>query len=72
MQVVYKSHLWDFPGSLVVKTSPSNAGDTGSILGWWYKIPHALQPKSQNIKQTVLNKFNKDFKNDPYQNKRNF
>lgn len=68
MRVVYKSHLWDFPGSLVAKASPSSAEGTGSILGWGFKIPHTLQPKSQNIKQTVLNKFNKDFENDPYQN----
>ena len=26
--------LWDFPGSLVVKTSPSNAGGVASILIW--------------------------------------
>ena len=25
---------WDFPGSPVVKTSPSNAGGVGSIPGW--------------------------------------
>ena len=38
----------DFPGSPVVKTSPSNAGDVGSIPGWGAKIPHALQPEEQN------------------------
>ena len=26
----------------VVKNPPSNAGDTGSIPGWWSKIPYAL------------------------------
>ena len=41
----------DFPGSPVVKTSPSNAGVAGLILGRKAKIPHAL-PKKHNIKQT--------------------
>ena len=55
--------FWDFPGGPVVKTSPSNAGDVGSIPGRAAKIPHALQPKHQNIKQKqYCNKFNKDFK----------
>ena len=45
-----KSSYGDFPGSSVVKTSPSNAGGTGLIPGWGAKIPHALQPKNQNIK----------------------
>ena len=35
----------------MVKTSPSNVGDMGLIPGWGAKIPHALQPKNQNIKQ---------------------
>ena len=30
---------WDFPGSPVVKTSPSNAGDEGLIPGQRAKIP---------------------------------
>ena len=34
--------FWDFPGSPVVKTSPSNAGGAGWIPGWRAKIPHAL------------------------------
>ena len=58
----------DFPGSLVVNTSPSNAGGVGSILGWGAKISHASGPKNQNIKQKqYCNKFNKDFKNGPHQ-----
>ena len=58
----------DFPGSPVVKTSPSNAGGAGSIPGWGAKIPHASRPKNQNKKQKQhLNKFNKDFKNGPHQ-----
>ena len=32
--------LGDFPGSLVVKTSPSNAG-IGSVPDWGSKIPNA-------------------------------
>ena len=34
----------DFPGSTVVKTSPSNAGGMGSIPCWVTKIPHASGP----------------------------
>ena len=37
-----RSHFRDFSGGLVVKTSPSNAGDVGLILGWGTKIPNAL------------------------------
>ena len=33
------------------RTSSSNAGGRGLILGLGAKIPHALQPKDQNIKQ---------------------
>ena len=52
----------------MVKTLPSNAGGVGSIPGWGAKIPHASQPKNQNIKQKqYCNKFNKDFKNGPHQ-----
>ena len=35
----------------MVKTSPSNAGDTGLIPGRGAKIPHALWPKIKNTKQ---------------------
>ena len=46
----------DFPGGLVVKNPPSNAGDAGLIPGWGTKIPHAagqlspcaLQPSGHN------------------------
>ena len=31
---------WDLPGSPVVKSLSSNAGDTGSIPGQGTKIPH--------------------------------
>ena len=50
----------NFPGSPVVKTSPSNAGGAGSIPGQEAKIPHASRSKKQNIKQKqYCNKFNK-------------
>ena len=47
----------------MVKTLPSNAGGAGSIPGRGAKIPHASQPKNQNIKQKqYCNAFKKDFK----------
>ena len=45
------SHVRDFPGGPVVKTSPSNAGHVGSIPGWGIKISHTTWPKNENIKQ---------------------
>ena len=55
----------DFPAGPVVKTSPSNAGGAGSIPCQGAKIPHASQPKNQNMRQKQYrNKFNKDFKNE--------
>ena len=55
--------VWDFPGSPVVKTLPSNEGGCGFNPWSGAKIPHVLQPKSQNIKQKqYCNKFNKDLK----------
>ena len=48
--VVYKSDFGDFCRGPVVKTSPSNAGGTGSIPGQGAKIPHASMPKNQNTK----------------------
>ena len=57
----------DFPGGPVVKTLPSNAGGASSIPGQGDKIPHALWPKNENIKQKqYCKKFNKDFKNSLY------
>ena len=45
----------------MVKTSPSNAGGAGSVSGQGAKIPHALKPKNQNIKQNqYCNKFNEN------------
>ena len=40
----YQEWLQDGP---VVKTSPSNAGDVGSIPVWEAKSPHASWPKNQ-------------------------
>ena len=49
---------WDFPGSPVVKTSPSNSWNVGLIPAHGAKIPHDSQPKNQNIKQKqYCNKF---------------
>ena len=57
--------------SLVVqwlKLHLSMQGGEGSIPGQGVKIPHALGPKNQNIKQKqYCNKFNKDFLNGPHQ-----
>ena len=51
----------------MVKTLPSNAGGASSIPGQGDKIPHALWPKNQTMKQKqYCKKFNKDFKNDPH------
>ena len=59
--------VWDFPGGPAVNTSPSNAGGAVSVPGHGAKILHALQPKSQNIKQKqYYNKFNKNFKTGPH------
>ena len=57
-----KNQGWgDFPGGPVIKTSPSNAEGEGLIPGWAAKIPHALRPKNQNMKQKQnCNKLNKD------------
>ena len=61
-----KNRWWNFPGSSVVKASPSNAGGAGLIPDQAAKIPHALWPKHQSIKQKqYCNKFNKDLKNGP-------
>ena len=63
VQVIQKRLMRDFPGGAVVKTSPYSAGGAGLIPGQGAKIPHASQPKHQNIKQKqYCNRFNKDFK----------
>ena len=45
--------LRNFPGGLVVKTLPSNAGDVGSIPGWRAKIPQTSRPENQNRNNIV-------------------
>ena len=49
------------------KDSLSNIGGVGLISGWGAKIPHALWPENQNMKQKqYCSKFNKDFKKGPH------
>ena len=48
-----------FLGGPAVKTSPSSAGDAGSIPGQEAKIPCASWPKNYNISNIII--FNKDF-----------
>ena len=47
---------WDFPGSPVVKTPPTNAGGVGSIPDQGAKTPRASRPKTQNMKQKIKQK----------------
>ena len=42
-----KKVKWDFLGSPMVKTSPSNTAGVGSIPAWGAKISHALWPKTK-------------------------
>jgi len=46
-------------------------GNASSVPGWRAKIPHALWPKNLAIikQKQYCNKFSKDFKNDPHQEK---
>ena len=62
--IFQKTQLMDTPGGPVVKTVPSNAGGVGLIPGRGAKIPHASQPKNQNLKKQKqhCNKLNKDLK----------
>ena len=64
---ITKLNIRGFPGGAVVKTSPFNAGGTGSIPGQGAKIYTPQGQKNQNIKQRqYYNKFSKDFKNGPH------
>ena len=49
-----KEPYWDFPGDPVIKTSPSNARDSGLIPGQGAKILHAFQPKYRKHKTTAI------------------
>ena len=54
----------------VLQTLLYNAGGVGSIPGQGARIPLALGPKNQHIKQKQdCNKFNRDFKNGPCKKK---
>ena len=58
----------DFPGGPVVRISPSNAGDSGSIPAWGTRISGASQPKNKmKIKQGRSNIVTNpiEFKNGP-------
>ena len=51
----------------MLKTSLFSAGSMVMIPDWGGKIPCALQPKSQTMKQkSYCNKFIKGFKNGPH------
>ena len=43
---------WDFLGDPVIKTSPCNSGNAGSILDWGTKIPHATEQLSPCTRAT--------------------
>ena len=49
---ILKKLSWDFPGSPVVKSSPTNARSASSTPGWGIKILHASPPKQKT--ETIL------------------
>ena len=54
----------------MAKTSPFNAGGTGSIPGWGAEISHASPgQKNQNIKSKIVTN-STDFKNDSRKKKK--
>ena len=58
----------DFPGNLVVETSPSNVEGMGWSPGQEATLIHVSWPKHANIKhKQYCKKFNKDFNNGPHQ-----
>ena len=60
---IEKQQIRDFPGSLVVKTSPSNAAGVSLTPIQGTKIPPDSWLKNKNIKQKqYFNKFNKTLK----------
>ena len=47
----------DFPGGIVVKNPPSNAGDLGSIPGLGTRIPHTTgQPSSRAATREAMDR----------------
>lgn len=66
-------HSWDFLAVqwLRLVSLPVQGVRKGSVLGQGTKMPHALKPWNQIIKQKQdCNKFSKDFKNGPHQKKK--
>lgn len=60
---MFKNEYRDLPGGPVGKTPPSDAAGIDVVPGQRAKIPHASQPKHQNMKQKkYCDKFNKDLK----------
>ena len=61
----------DFPGSLVVRTSPSSAGGERVIPGQGAKVTPAFGKNNncnnKNQTEAICNKVNKDLKTDPHQ-----
>ena len=51
LKAVKEVNLGSSPMVQGVKTSPLNAMGAGSISGQGTKIPHAVWPKNQNIRQ---------------------
>ena len=67
-------HSWDFLAVqwLRLVSLPVQGVRKGSVLGQGTKMPHALKPWNQIIKQKQdCNKFSKDFKSGPRQKKKN-
>ena len=48
---VKNTEIGNFPGGPLLKTSPFNTGDAGSVSAQGIKISYALWLKNQNIKQ---------------------
>ena len=57
MDLNLKTITPDFPGGLVVKHPPSNAGDAGQIPGRGTKIPHAVGQLSPHAATTEPSRF---------------
>ena len=59
----------DLPNGPVIKISPSNARDEGSIPGGGAEIPYASRPRNKKTtkQKQYCNKFNKDFENGSHQ-----
>ena len=59
---LFKVRDGDFPGGLVVKTLPSNAGSTGLLPGQGAKILQASHPKNQKHRSNIVTNSVKTFK----------